>query len=139
MKHVVFAAAVLVAGCATSDVVRETSVIDDYIVLSEMVEVDRIREYRGMRVGYLNDDYAAAFEGDRIYLIRFDTGCKLLSSGGMSSMMVDHRLSYRVLHRRDTIRGCPIDRIYVATEVHLEEIAELARMPTYQTAVPESK
>jgi hypothetical protein len=50
--------------------------------------------------------------------------------------MMDHRQNFKILHRRDTIRGCPIAGMYIATAEQLNELKALVHGPVYHALVP---
>jgi hypothetical protein len=133
---VVTVAAVVVAGCATIEAPQEKKVVNDFVVLSEMQEIDRIRGYQDLRFSIINEYFVVATDGDRHFLLEFDAGCRALSAGTFNALMMDHRQNFKILHRRDTIRGCPIAGMYKATAAQLHELKALVHGPVYHALVP---
>ena len=133
---VITAAALIGAGCATIEAPEGKKVVNDFIALSEMQEIDRIRSYQDLRFSIINEFFLVASDGERHFLLEFDAGCRSLRTGTFNSLMMDHRQNFKILHRRDTIRGCPIAGMYTATAEQLNELKALMYGPVYHALVP---
>ena len=117
----------LLTGCGTTIVPQETLAVRDFVVVSELESVDYIRLYRQLYYTYVNDHFLTVSVGSRHYLIEFGTRCRALRSENFTPSMVDNRHDPSYLRTRDTIRGCPVDRIYEATAEQLKEIKALSK------------
>jgi hypothetical protein len=130
------AAAAVMLGCATIDAPQQKKAVNDFVVLSEMQEIDRIRGYQDLRFSIINEYFVVAVDDERHFLLEFDAGCRALRTGTFNSLMMDHRQNFKILHRRDTIRGCPIAGMYIATAEQLNELKALVHGPVYHALVP---
>ncbi|MCH7822321.1 MAG: hypothetical protein IIA07_09905 [Proteobacteria bacterium] len=130
------AAAVLLTGCGTMVVTQEARAVRDFIVVSELERVDIIRLHRQLYYTYVNDSFLTVSIGNRHYLVEFTSRCRALRSKTFTAAMVDHRYDPSYLRPHDTIRGCPIDRIYKATVEQLIEIKALSKAQATRAAVP---
>ena len=119
--------ALLLAGCATTNEPSEVRAVRDFIALTELERVDRIRLYRQPVFTYVNDFFITASVAERHYLIEFNGRCRALRARGLSVSTIDHRLDLSYLKVPDTIRGCPTEKIYRATVEQLVELKELSK------------
>ena len=130
------AIAIVLTGCASTTVPQEAQAVRDYAVVSELEQVDFIRLYRQLRYGYVNDYFVIVEVGKRYYRAEFASRCRALRSKNFIAAMVDHRYDPAYLHVGDTIRGCPIGKIYEATPEQLLEVKELSRTQATGAIVP---
>ena len=130
------AAAVLLTGCGTTVVSQEARAVRDFIVVSDLERVDIVRLYRQLDYDYVNDYYLTVSTGSRHYLVEFRRRCRALRKKTFTAAMVDHRYDPSYLHAGDTIRGCPVERIYKATAEQLKEIKALSKLQVTGTIVP---
>ncbi len=129
------AAVVLVlAGCASTSVPPEAHAVRDFVVVSDLQQVNHIRLYRPLRYYYVNDYFVTVVVGDRSYLVEFAARCRALRSKTYTASMVDFRKDPSYLREKDTIRGCPVQSIFEATVKQLVEIGELSKSTASQNA-----
>ena len=131
------AAAVLLAGCGTAVVTHEARAVRDFVVVSKLERVDNIRHYyRQLYYIYVNDNFLAVAVGNRHYLVEFGSICRALRRKEFTASMVDHLKDPSYLREGDTIRGCPVDKIYKATAEQLLEIKALSKAQATGSVVP---
>jgi len=136
MSWRLIAAAVLLMGCGSTGVPQEAQAVRDLVVVSALERVDTIRLYRQLDYAYVNDFYLTVSIASRHYLVEFRRRCRALRKKTFTASMVDHRYDPSYLHAGDTIRGCPVERIYRATAEQLIEIKSLGKSQSTETAVP---
>ena len=137
MKHRILAvAALLLAGCGATTTPREAEAVRDFVALSGLERVDAIRMYRQLRYGYVNDYFVIVIAGERHYLVEFVARCYSLRANSFTTAMVDQRHDPSYLLEKDTIRGCPVGKIYEARPEQLIEVKELSRSIRDQDIVP---
>lgn len=129
------AAAVLLTGCGTTVVPQEARSVRDFVVVTDLEQIDRIRLYE-MHYSYVNDYFVGASSGSGNYLVEFDSRCRALRSKTFTPAMVDSRFNSSYLSEGDTIRGCPVGGIYEATAEQLIEIKALSKAQANNTVVP---
>lgn len=127
MKYGIVPVVVLMlAGCSTSEVRPEVAAVRDLIALEQPPQVDQIRLLNQLYYQYLNDYYVTVTQGRRLYLVEFSARCRALRRSEYTPSMVDTRRHAKQINAKwDTIRGCPIDRIFTLSAAQLEEIREL--------------
>ncbi|MDJ0812715.1 MAG: DUF6491 family protein [Woeseiaceae bacterium] len=130
------AIALLLGGCATAMEPSEVRAVRDFVALSDLERVDRIRLYRKPAFTYVNDYFITASVAERHYLVEFNGRCRALRARGLSVSTVDHRLDLSYLKVPDTIRGCPTEKIYRATVEQLVELKELSKSAANGASVP---
>jgi hypothetical protein len=118
------AAAVLLTGCGTPVVPQEAQSVRDFVVVTDLQQIERIRLYQ-LHYTYVNDYFVGASSGSGRYLVEFDSRCRALRSKDFTPAMVDSRFNSSYLSEGDTIRGCPIEGIYEATAEQLMEMKAL--------------
>ena len=136
MRWILIAAAVLLTGCGSTSVPKEAWAVRDYVAVADLQEVENIRLFRQLRFGYLNDYFVMVVAGERHYLIEFAARCRALRSKVFTASMVDHRYDPSYLRVRDTIRGCPVGRIYKASVDQLLEVKKIGKSAGPGTPVP---
>lgn len=119
----VFASLALLAGCGSAPpVAPNVEAIRDFIAVSGFERTDEMRVGRRFNYSYVNDYFVSASEGNRFYLIEFRTRCMNLRRQISSPAMVDHRRDASHIRASwDTIRGCPIEKIFEISEAELAE------------------
>lgn len=117
------AIAVLLTGCGSAPpVTPNVQAVHDFIAVSGFERTDQMRVDRRFNFSYVNDYFVSVSEGSRFYLIEFRTRCMNLRQQISSPSMVDHRRDASYIRASwDTIRGCPIDKIYAISQAELEE------------------
>ena len=136
MRVLIVATALTLTGCATGMVPTEVRAVQDFVVLTELNRVDRIRLYRQPVFTYVNDYFVTASIADRHYLIEFNGRCRALKAKGLSVSTIDYRQDASYLKVPDTIRGCNIEKIFEATVEQLLEIKELSKSEADGGRVP---
>ncbi len=116
---------------------KETEAVRDFVVVSELQEVDRIRRYEQIKYLYVND-FFIVFPTRRLdYLIEFRGRCTELRRRQWTSDMIDIRNSGRIIYAGfDTLRGCVIDKIWELPEAQLEELRVLGDAPGNDEFMP---
>ncbi len=138
MRLRLIAAGVLLAGCGTTIVPQEARAVRDFVAVSELERVDNVRHYyRQLHYTYVNDYFLAVAVGSRHYLVEFRSSCRSLRTSKITATMVDQLKDPSYLHEGDTIRGCPVERIYKSTEEQLKEIKALSKEQATGAVVPE--
>ena len=117
----------LLAGCSAMSVPEETRAVRDFVAVADLERTISIRLYRPLRYGYVNDYFVIVEVGDRHYLVEFNMRCRNLRAKTYTASMVDQRYDPSYIHEKDTIRGCPIGKIYKATAEQALEAKELSR------------
>lgn len=117
------ASAALLAGCASAPpVAPNVEAVRDFIAVSGFERTDQMRVDRRFNYDYVNDYFVSVSEGSRFYLIEFKTRCMNLRRQISSPSMIDHRRDASYIRASwDTIRGCPIEKIYSISQAQLEE------------------
>jgi hypothetical protein len=118
---------------------KETEAVRDFVVASELQEVNKIRLTNQIKYQYVND-YFIVFPTSRgDYLIEFRGRCSELRNRIWTADMVDIRVSARLLYADyDTLRGCSIARIYELPELQLEELKQLGDAPGNEIFIPQA-
>ena len=117
---------------------KENQAVLDFIVASELVEVNRIRLSEPIKYMYVNDNFVVVPTRRREYLVGFRGRCSELRKRKYTSDMIDIRVSARMIHTGvDTIRGCTIGEIFELTELQFEELAALGDAPVDEVFIPE--
>lgn len=128
MKYLIpVVAALLLAACGSTSTPREAEAVRDFVALSGLDRTEAIRMYRQLRYGYVNDYFVIVISGERHYLVEFTARCYSLRAKTFTAAMVDQRHDPSYLIEKDTIRGCPVGKIYRATPEQLIEVKQLSR------------
>ena len=102
--------------------------IDDFVVVSQLEEVDQIRHRDQLHYEALNDYHVILKDRKNSYLVRFNRRCVELRD--RLTITPDIRHEAHVLRSRfDTIRGCRIEAIYPINEGQVEELKSLGDVP----------
>lgn len=136
MRFRLIAAALLLTGCGATSVSHETQAVRDFVAVTDLARVRNIRLYQQLRYGYVNDYFVIVVAGNRHYLVEFNARCWALRRKEFTASMVDHRHDPSYLLEGDTIRGCPVGKIYKATAEQLIEVKSLGKSQATGTAVP---
>ena len=133
-----FAAAVLLAGCATGYDASEIEAVHDYVVANQLEEVDEIRYFRQLNYTYVNDQFVVVPTNRGDYLVEFARLCRELRQLDFTPEMVDRRADAdRIRARFDTIRGCQIGKIYSITDAQFDELRNLGDAPGDEIYIPD--
>lgn len=139
MRLILFAPVLaLLAACVTSQDPKEVEAVRDFVVVSELEEVDNIRLYDELHYRYLNDYYVAVPSRRGDFLIEFRSQCRALTRRDFTPDMVDNRYDPNIIRAKfDTIRGCRIHKIYAVSEEQFEELEELGDAPGDEVYIPD--
>ena len=120
----------VVAACAgTRDPRPDVVAIQDFIEVSELEEVDRIRTDRADGFDELNLRYIIYNTRRQDYLIEFNRDCWEIRDA--FDIRPDHRHDTNYIRPRiDTIRGCTIHRAYELNEGQVEELKDMGEAPS---------
>ena len=106
---------------------RESGVdeaISDFVVLSELEEMDSIRTRNQFGTSELTERYAILKTRKEVYLVEFQRCPPQFNNNDVTP---DIRYDKNTLRpRSDTIRGCRIKKIYAIDEAGAEELELLA-------------
>lgn len=117
----------LLAACASQPDTSTTDAVDDFIVVSELEELDSARMREQFHHTYLSERYIILRTRKANYLVRFRKRCRELNERDVTP---DVRFERNTLHAGfDTIRGCRIDRMYAIDKGQVEELVHLGKAP----------
>lgn len=132
--------AVTLTACATEYDTQEIEAVRDYIVATELKEVDQIRFFSQMSYTYLNDRFVLVPTRRGDYLLEFRRNCRELRKTDFTWDMVDRRDNQNTLRAGfDTIRGCVIGAMYEITDDQREELQALGDAPGDEVFIPDAK
>ncbi len=119
---------VLTACAGTREPPPDVVAIEDFIEVTELEALDRIRTDRMSGYEALNKRYIIFTTRRRDYLIEFHRDCWELSENFDIKPDLRHDPNY-IRPRADTIRGCLINRIFELNEGELEELKAMGTAP----------
>lgn len=109
---------------------KELEAVRDFVVVSELEALKKIRLEDQLKYYYVNDHYVVLPTRRGNYLVEFRGACSELRSARWTGDMIDHRTSARLLYAdHDTIRGCRITTFYGLSGPKLHELASLGDSP----------
>ncbi|MGI9236564.1 MAG: DUF6491 family protein [Woeseiaceae bacterium] len=127
------AAAVIVltlTACAAQpdpDDLNDKNAIDDFIVVTELEALDSVRFRRQFNYKPLNEEYVILTSHHDYYLVEFRRRCRELDQ---KEVTPDFRFDRNVLRAGiDTIRGCPIGRMFAIDSGQAEELEHIGIEP----------
>ena len=104
----------------------EETTIEDYVEVSELESVSKIRTRDHDSWSYLTDNYILYTSGKEKTLVQFRTTCRDLRRNQIRHADVRTDKNYmRTGH--DTIRGCRIDAMYPVADHQAAEIESLVK------------
>lgn len=123
--------ATILAACAGGSVserlTRINQTVDDYIVVSELEEVDKIRTSDMLSYEQVTEDYIVVTNRGERHLLKFSTRCRELSDVAPTP---DIRYDSNTLSARfDTFRGCRIHTFYKINKGQAQELIALGKVP----------
>lgn len=130
---------ILLGACAGSQTTveppgKELEAVRDFVIVSELEALDKIRLEEQIKYYYVNDHYVVVPTRRGNYLVEFRGACAELRSPRWTGDMIDHRASARLLYAdHDTIRGCRITTFYGLPGQKLNELAALGDAPGRST------
>ena len=118
----------LLGACAASEPEEERpDAVDDFIHVSELEEVRKMRTVDRVDHIVLNDNYVIVESRRDQYLLAYMSPCHEVYD---RTRQPDYRSDPRALWvDRDTYRGCRIKALYPITEAQVLELREMARLP----------
>jgi hypothetical protein len=119
----------LALGACASDplyVAPAQETIEDYVIASQLQDVDLIRKTDRDSWQYVNDRYIIYRGRPNEYLIEFSHGCDSLDDNGRLPP-IDIIHDHRNIRPTDTIRGCIVDRIYAISSNQRRELRQLGQ------------
>ena len=119
----------ILAACAGSREPRpDVLAVKDFIEVSGLEEVARIRSDRSSGFDELNLRYIIYSTRRQDYLIEFNRDCWEIRE--TFDIQADHRQDPNYIRPRvDTIRGCRIDRAFEVNEGQVEELKAMGEAP----------
>jgi len=131
MNRFIFtAAAMLVSGCATQEravTQDEEQAIRDDILVRGLEEGDRMRSSSSDSWNGLDEHFIIYDARRSAYLVEFYRACYKLNETRVTPDV--RREGNTIRARSDTIRGCPVDKIFVLTEADVAELKSLGETP----------
>ena len=124
-KHPLVLAALLLGACASEE--ERPDAIDDFIVVSDLEEVNVIRSYIQFEQKVLNELYVIVYTRKEQYLLAYETRCRVMYD---MPRRPDRRGDpYAIYADTDTFRGCHIKALYTITVEQAAELMEMGRAP----------
>ena len=124
------AAAMILSACAAQERAAtqdEEQAVRDYILVRGLEEVVKIRTSSNDGWDELDKHFIIYDTRREAYLVEFSRACRELSEARVKP---DLRRDANAIHARfDTIRGCPIAKIYLLTETDVAELETLGESP----------
>ena len=119
---------VLSACAGTREPPPDVVAVEDFIEVTGLEELDRIRTDRMSDFDELNPRYIVFSTRRRDYLIEFHRDCWELRDTFDIKPDLRHDPNY-IRPRADTIRGCLINRIFEVNEGQVEELKAMGEVP----------
>lgn len=136
-KHsvAVLAAVVMgvITGCASGEekenVIRKNDAIDDYVIVTELKEIDAIRSHGNLYSKVITEKYIIVSDRRNSYLLTYKQVCRELRE---TEVKPDIRRERNVLRARfDTYRGCPIRSLHEITKGQADELLALGEKSSH--------
>ena len=142
--HIAVLVLLALSACSTTSTAhwpgKELEAVRDFVVVTELKQVKKIRLYEQMKYLFVNDFYIVFQTSRGDYLIEFRGRCTELRRRFWTADMIDIRVSARMLYAdHDTIRGCVIGKIFELPEPQLEELRILGDAPGENQFIPQEK
>ena len=119
--------ATLLIACASQPDTSADDAVDDFIVVSELKELDTVRMREQFHHTNLSENYIILRTRKERYLVKFQRRCRELNE---TKVKPDLRFERNTLRAGfDTIRGCRIDRMYAIDESQAQELVHLGKAP----------
>lgn len=127
LKGLTILVAALVLGCASTpqdeSVIKKNDVVDDYIRVAELPEIDAIRKRGELHHTVVTEKYIILNDLKNSYLAVFRQRCRELHE---LKVTPDIRHDMNIVRARfDTYRGCRIQSLYEITEGQAQELLDL--------------
>ena len=117
----------LLAACAAEPDTRVDDAVADFIVVSELEELRRVRRWPQPSYKQIKNRHIILKSHNDRYLVAFRRRCHELDQ---ITIRPDIRHEANVLRPGfDTIRGCIIDRIYAIDDAQAQELEQLGKAP----------
>ena len=118
----------LLAACAAPETVERTGMeqaIYDYIEIHKLTELDSLRSSSHDHWSELDEKFVIYNGRREAYLVEFTRACSELTEHPVVPDVRSDRNAVRA--RLDTIRGCPIHKIFALSENDVAELTTLGR------------
>ncbi|MDH3615522.1 MAG: DUF6491 family protein [Gammaproteobacteria bacterium] len=119
--------ATLLIACASQPDTRVNDAVDDFIVVSELKELDTVRMREQFHYTELSEHYIILKTRKENYLVKFQRRCRELNEREVTPDIRFERNTLRAGF--DTIRGCRIDRMYAIDKGQAQELVHLGKAP----------
>lgn len=117
----------LLAACASQTEPTVSDAVADFIVVSELEEMDTVNTREQFSYKYLSERYIILKTRRENHLVQFNRRCRELNAPYVTP---DVRFDSNTLRAgSDTIRGCRIDKMYAIDEAQAEELIYLGKAP----------
>lgn len=127
MRLTLILAAALLSGCAAQTGPTRSDAIADFIAVSDIEAQDQLRFRDQFNYTQLTEKYLVLKARDDYYLVEFKRRCRELNRNEITP---DIRYDRNVLRAGiDTIRGCPIERLFAIDKGQAEELEHIGVEP----------
>jgi len=127
MRLTFILAAALLSGCAAQTGPTKSDAIADFIAVSNLEAQDQLRFRDQFNYTQLTEKYLILKARDDYYLVEFKRRCRELNRNEITP---DIRYDRSVLRAGiDTIRGCPIERLFAIDKGQAEELEHIGVEP----------
>ncbi len=117
----------MMAGCASNQGPSASDAVADFIAVSELQEMDKVRTRDQYHFSTLTERHVILKTREDRYLVEFRRRCRELDRIDITP---DLRYDRNVLRPGiDTIRGCRINRMFAIDEVQTQELEHLGKAP----------
>jgi hypothetical protein len=117
----------LLVACAAQTGPTVSDAVADFIVVSELQEMDTVKTRGQFSYKHLSDRYVILKTRRENYLIHFNRRCRELNKPYVTP---DVRFDSSTLRAGiDTIRGCRIDKMFAIDDAQAEELIYLGKAP----------
>ncbi len=117
----------LLVACASQTEPTVSNAVADFIVVSELEEMDTVKTREQFSYKYLSERYVILQMRRENYLVQFSRRCRELNEPYVTP---DIRFDGNVLRAGfDTIRGCRIDKMFAIDDAQAQELIYLGKAP----------
>ncbi len=122
-KLTILLAALVLAGCATTDDGERPDPVADFIEVSDLEKVSAIKSIDQLESYVLDEYYVIVKARKAEYLLVYYSRCQRDSRNRVTP---DRRYDARALYAKsDTYRGCRIKAIYALSDAQAQELREI--------------
>lgn len=127
IRFLVLLTMTLLAACAAQPDTRANDAVADFIAVSELEELSKVRMWHQSSYKQITDRYIILKSHQDRYLVEFRRRCHELDQ---VAIRPDIRHEANVLRPGfDTIRGCLINRMYAVDDAQAQELEQLGKAP----------